>query len=280
MGIGVSDPGTLDPAMAALLGALQGVTEFLPISSSGHLSLAQAWLGIDAAAAGHRFDIVVHAGTLLAVGWLYRKDLWQLIGAAVGSHRTTESRPLLLALVIGTLPLVLALVPGVKAAVVAMEQRVPLVGLALLVTATLLAVASWRARRQPDQEPAVEVIRPALALVIGLAQVTAVLPGISRSGATIATALLLGIPPAQAARFSFLLMVPAVLGASVDEAVDALEGSASADVDVTSFAVGFVTSLAVGLAALAWLLRLVARGRLFVFVPYLLLLGLAAIIVG
>jgi undecaprenyl-diphosphatase len=280
MGIGASDPGTLDPAMAALLGALQGVTEFLPISSSGHLSLAQAWLGIDAAAAGHRFNIVVHAGTLLAVVWLYRRDLWELLGAALHLRRATASRSLLVALVVGTLPLALALVPGVKTVVIAMEKRVPLVGVALLTTAALLALAGWSTRRPADGAQSSDRIRPAIALVIGLAQVTAVLPGISRSGATIATALLLGVPPAQAARFSFLLMVPAVLGATLDEAVDALEASTTGGVDAMSFAVGFVTSFVVGLAALRWLLRLVGQGRLIVFVPYLLLLGLAAIIVG
>lgn len=261
----------LDPLLAAILGAIQGATEFLPVSSSGHLTLAQAWLQVDPTTAGHRFNIIVHAGTLLAVVWAYRTDLWRLL-RAVGDRTRTEDRRLILAVILGTLPLGLVLIPPVKALVLQMEGNVRAVGVALLATAGLL-VSTHRPSRE-GQDPTLRQ-----ALIIGLAQLMAVTPGISRSGSTIAVALFLGVGRREAARYSFLLSIPAILGATLLEARDLLAEPAGS-VNVTPLLVGFVVSLLVGLASLLWLLRIVQTGRLWLFVPYLVLIGGIAVVVG
>ena len=137
--------------LAALLGALQGIAEFLPISSSGHLSLAEAWLGVDAEAAGHSFNIVVHAGTLLAVLVVYRGELRKLVQGLLDGAAVPWARPTALALIVASLPLLLVLLPGVEALVVHMEGEVRWVGGALLVTAALLAFT--HRREVPEDEP-------------------------------------------------------------------------------------------------------------------------------
>ncbi|MEZ4383703.1 MAG: undecaprenyl-diphosphate phosphatase [Nannocystaceae bacterium] len=274
-------PAELSPGLAAVLGALQGVTEFLPISSSGHLSLAQRWLGVDAASAGHRFNIVVHAGTLLAVLWVYRADVLALL-RAVAPGGDPQTRRLLLALAIGTAPLALALVPAVEAGIVAIEQRPAAIGVSLLVTAGLLAFAHFADRRgaEGESDAAPEAPpRPLQALAIGLLQLGAIIPGISRSGSTIAGALALGIPRLAAARFSFLLSIPAILGASLKEVVDIAQAPATS-LDPLPLAIGFVTSLVVGLASLRLLVHLLVRVGLLPFVPYLVAVGLAALVWG
>ncbi|MCB9569353.1 MAG: undecaprenyl-diphosphate phosphatase [Myxococcales bacterium] len=269
-------PEALSPGLAAALGALQGVTEFLPISSSGHLSLAQAWLGVDPEAAGHRFNIVVHAGTLLAVLWVYRGDLLSLIRALLPGGEA-RSRRLLVALIVGTLPLGLALVPAIEGAVVAIEGRPAWIGVSLLVTAALLAYSHFARPRgdDPDAPPSAPQ-----ALVIGLFQLLAITPGISRSGSTIAAALGLGISRLEAARFSFLLSIPAILGASLKEVLEIVGQPTASAGDPLPYVIGFVTSLVVGLASLRLLVHLLVRVGLLPFVPYLVLLGLAAIVAG
>jgi len=268
-------PGELTNGLAAALGALQGVTEFLPVSSSGHLSLAEAWLGLDAARVGHRFNVVVHAGTLLAVLWAYRTDLVDLLRGLL--RRQTHAARLAAALVIATLPLGLALAPPVEALLLEFEGRPRMIGAALLVTAALLGFSHHRrpATDDPDAIPT-----PRQALVIGLFQLLAVTPGISRSGSTIAAALGLGLGRVPAARFSFLLSIPAILGASAKELLDlSAEAPMSAD-QAAPLAIGFVTAFVVGLAALHLLLRLLVRVGLAPFVPYLALLAIAALVIG
>lgn len=333
--------------LAALLGALQGVAEFLPISSSGHLSLAQRVAGLDASAGGHSFNIVVHAGTLLAVLLHYRADLLAIArgvlrpghvpedmpqtpgasghapkdrlpgtappdghdprvaaphgppesptahgasdrggasapvpedshGRASSGSAPTDARALLLALVLGTLPLAAALAPPVEGLVIAAELQPKIIGACFLVTAAMLAFAEWRTRRQPWPQ---QVPRPLQALLIGLAQLVAILPGISRSGSTIAAAMALGLGRLPAARFSFLLAIPAILGASLKEALDLMrDGLPSAD--PVAFAIGFVVSFVVGVATLRVLLVLLVRVGVMPFVPYLVLLGLGVLILG
>ncbi len=256
---------------------MQGIAEFLPISSSGHLSLAQLWLGVDPEAGGHSFNIVVHAGTLLAVLWVYRDDLRRLLVGAVSPDDEPTARPLVLALLLGTLPLGLFLLPFFEEFVIAFEGDARLVGAALLATAAMLAFSH---RRDPPRDDRDEPPRPWAAILIGLAQLVAVLPGISRSGSTISAALALGFGRSRAARFSFLLSIPAIAGATTKELVDLTSSGGASAVEPAAFVAGFVTSFAVGLLSLRVLLALIGRVGLLPFVPYLVLVGGAAILLG
>jgi undecaprenyl-diphosphatase len=263
--------------LAALLGALQGVAEFLPISSSGHLSLAQSWLGVSAEAAGHSFNIVVHAGTMLAVLLVYRRDLFDLVRGLFDAQAAPYARPMWLALIIGSLPLGVVLIPGVEEAVVRMEGNVRAVGAALLVTAALLGFTHRRVTPADDERQPPSLIQ---ALKIGCAQLIAVLPGVSRSGSTIAAGLAVGLGRARAARFSFLLSIPAITAATGKEALELALADAPLQFAAGPFALGFVVSFVVGLASLSLLLRLIQRVGMLPFVPYLVVLGTIAIIVG
>lgn len=262
---------------AAFLGALQGIAEFLPISSSGHLSLAERWLGIDAHAAGHSFNIVVHAGTLLAVLLVYRRDLLDLLRGLFDPGAVAWARPMWLALILGSLPLGLILLPSVEDAVIAMEANVRAVGGALLVTAALLAFTHRRVT-PTDEERAPP--SHGQTLKIGFAQLIAVLPGISRSGSTIAAGLALGLGRARAARFSFLLSIPAITAATGKEALELLTADGPLQFDPGPFALGFAVSFVVGLASLSLLLRMITRVGMAPFVPYLLVIGGLALVIG
>lgn len=269
----------LDLMSAIILGIVQGITEFLPISSDGHLALANAALRLDPHAAGHRFTILVHAGTLLAVILNYRRDLFELAGALFDRGAQAQ-RKLLLAMFVASLPLGLVLAPGVEDAIVAMESQLVVVGVCLWITGALLWIGFRHERRHPPAAPG-RMPSPKQALLIGLAQVTAILPGVSRSGTTIATALLVGIDRATAARFSFLISVIAVGGAVAKETLDVALGKAGVEaIAVGPWVAGFVTSFVVGLAALRGLIAIVARGRIWGFVVYLAVLGGVAIALG
>jgi undecaprenyl-diphosphatase len=275
----IAGPGTeISYGLAAFLGALQGVAEFLPISSSGHLSLAQAWLGVDAEAAGHTFNIAVHAGTLAAVLVVYRNDLADMVRGLFDAKAVPWARAMWLALIVASLPLAVVLIPGVEDAIVSMEGDVRAIGLALLITAALLAF-THRKQAPVDEDPR---LAPKLshALVIGLAQLCAVTPGISRAGASIAAGLGLGLGRARAARFSFLLSIPAVTAATAKESLEIVLSDAPLTFDVGPFGIGMLVSFVVGLASLELLLRMITRVGMLPFVPYLLLLGTAALVLG
>mgnify|MGYP001183196130 CR=1 FL=1 len=269
--------GELTVGLAALLGIIQGATEFLPVSSSGHLALAQRLFGIDAEAAGHRFNIAAHAGTLLAVVWVYRLQIKELAAVLLAPHRDSEQRRWVLAIIVATLPLGIGLAPGFEDAIVAIEQRPRLIGVALLVTAAILFLAFRKARPVPDP-PSSEPPTLRQAIGIGLAQLVAVVPGVSRSGSTIAAGGLVGLDRERAARFSFLISIPAILGATLLE-VRKVVGTDAPSIDPLPYAVGFGTSLLVGFACLRWLLAIIRGGNLNAFVVYLLVVGVLAIVV-
>jgi undecaprenyl-diphosphatase len=261
---------------AAALGAVQGVAEFLPISSSGHLALGQAWAGIDPSAGGHTLNVIVHAGTLLAILIVYRDSLASIIKGFFA--REPEAVRMTIAVIVATSPLGLALIPAVKNSVIAFESDVRLVGCALLFTAVALGVAHHLSTRgdRATREAVAPIPSPAQALVIGLAQLLAITPGVSRSGTTIAMALVLGLAREPAARFSFLIAIPAILGATLDEALS----MDSSSIELAPYGAAFLVSFGVGLLSLRWLLAILGRWGLLPFVPYLLVVGTAAILVA
>jgi undecaprenyl-diphosphatase len=251
-----------------ILAAVQGLTEFLPVSSSGHLVLLQHVFG------GHEgdlfLDVVLHVGTLGSVLMVYRRDVARLL------RLDAAARGYLLALAVGTLPAV-AVGLLLKDAVAAAFQSPVFAAGGLLVTGALL-LSTRRARPgedlpEPWQPRAVVWWR---AVLIGCAQALAICPGISRSGSTIAASLWLGLARAEAARFSFLLSVPAIGGALV---LTLLDGDLDTRSGVPGLILGALVAFAVGLLAIRWTRLAVIQRHFWKFAWYVLALGVVSLIV-
>src|SRR5262245_8979398 len=271
---------------AALLGVVQGLTEFLPVSSSAHLILARMFFGFDGEKFGLAFDVATHIGTLVAAIAYFHKDLLALVLSlphlfrpgrpATGEHVRVDRqdvRPggegarLIWLLIIGTLP---AVVVGVLIHHDVEERlRTPAVAAVALAIGALGFFAAERLGAKRRNE---ESLTAAEAFWIGCAQAAAALvPGISRSGATITLALFLGLRRAEAARFIFLLGIPATLGAAVREFPDMLEQGLHTTGPMP-FVVGIVTSGVVGYLAVKYFIRFLAKNSLDIFAWYRLAL--------
>ena len=266
---------------ALILGIVQGLTEFLPVSSSGHLVLLQNLVGLKQPEL--LFDVSVHVGTLMAVGAVFQREIRNILVSllriaslkrASGSWRTLYDRNeeiRIVALIIaGSIPTALL---GLlfKDAVDTVFGSVVIVGWMLLVTGTVL----WLTRKTAASGRSLNETAIRDALIIGLVQGLAITPGISRSGSTIAVALFLGIDREIAGRFSFLLSIPAILGALV-LSFDPSLSHTSMPTEV--ILLGVFVSAIVGYGALKALLRLVKKGRIYRFAPYCWLIGALALI--
>jgi undecaprenyl-diphosphatase len=253
---------------------LQGVTEFLPISSSGHLVLAQNLLGLKEPEI--LFDVALHIGTLVAVVWVFRKEVVDILrslpfaarGLKEGKSLASlfeESAELRLLCMIALATLVTgSLGFAAKDAVKSLFASVSAVGYMLGATGILLAFTYFSGHGKKGDAG------PAAAILVGLGQGLAIAPGLSRSGTTIAIGLFLGLERDLAARFSFLISIPAILGALVLEISEAAAGSFSAG----EMVLGALFAAASGYLALRLLLRVVHQGRLYLFSPYCLALAL------
>lgn len=246
----------MSPIEALLLGLVQGLTEFFPVSSSGHLAMIQAVLGLREEG-GLVFEIAVHAATLVAIVIYYRRRIAGLIRGAV--HGEAEALVYGAKLAVGTVPAVLVGLTA-KDAVASAFDRPELVALCLMITGSLLLTTRWTAGRARGQSPTF-----AMALAIGCAQAFAILPGISRSGTTVAVALALGLAPAVAAEFSFLLGVIAIAGASVLMLPDVM--GASADM-MSAIAIGSAAALVSGIAAIWLFVKMLDRQVFHLFAYY------------
>jgi undecaprenyl-diphosphatase len=251
----------MDPLQALFLGALQGLTEWLPISSSGHLALAQHFFGIAAPVA---FDVALHLGTLLAVFVYFWKDI-----IAIVKHLARKSPEQKLAINI-----ILACIPtaiigfAFKPQFEAMFGQPLAIALALAITGVILLLAGRKAGKKE--------ITNKSALIVGIAQGIAVAPGISRSGATIGAGLLLGLKRESAALFSFLIAIPAVIGAGAFEVKDA----AFAGIDPLTVLLGTAVAAIVGYACIGLLMSVLKRGRLAIFAYYCFGLALLAAVMA
>ncbi len=249
------------------LAVIQGITEFLPISSDGHLVVANTLLqafGRPAAPDQLEVTLVLHLGTLAAVLAFYRREILRVL---------TADRRAILPIVIGTIPAViigLTIEKGLPDAWHDWLLESPLLaGLGFLVTAAAL----WWGTHARGGDMQYPEVRPGQALAIGLLQATAILPGVSRSGTTIAGGLATGLCREDAAAFSFLLAIPAIGGAGLLKIIDAIQAGGTGT-PIPQLAVGFVVSMVVGLGALALLLHWLKGGRLSMFVYYLVPLGI------
>jgi len=249
---------------AAILGIVQGLTEFLPISSSGHLVLGQELLNISVP--GNAFEVVVHLGTLVSVLIVFWNDIWQLLT----SLKSLTTQKYILAILIGTIP---AVIIGLlfKDIITEAFENIRIVAITLMITGVILLSTKLIKTKQKD----VSIGR---GLLVGIAQALAIIPGISRSGMTISLCLYLGIAPEKAAKFSFLLAIPAIVGAGLLTGLDLIESSEPL-LPWSVLIVGFLSSLIVGWVSLKWLLGLIKLGKFHWFGVYCLFIGLLSFII-
>jgi undecaprenyl-diphosphatase len=251
-------------ADAIILGLIQGLTEFLPVSSSGHLVLAEYFL--KAKMPGVLFELMVHFGTLMAVLAYFHKQVWALIRAVFVSSMIRERR-VLIYLIVATIPAVVIAVifgSGIERAFGS-----PLVTSSLLTVTGIILLATVFAKTRDGR------ITLGRSILIGLAQALAILPGISRSGATISAGLFAGAEPLAATEFSFMLSIPAIAGAIVYKFKEILSISAEL---LVPYVVATVVAFLSGLLAVHLLLGTVRKGRFCYFGIYCLIVGLIGII--
>lgn len=264
---------------AAFLGLVQGLTEFLPISSSGHLVLFERLLGVKSP--GLTFEITVHAGTMLAVIWVYADDLRRmavalgagLAGAGRGGRALVRDPDARLALLVLAATVPTGLIGlSFKPVFESLFDSLTAVAFFWLLTGILLWIAG-RAGTARGREAGELTL--ADALFVGVMQGVAIAPGLSRSGTTIAAGLLRGLAPGAAARFSFLLSLPAVAGATLLDIKDIAVGGSP--VPLPALAAGAAVAAVTGVFAIRFLLRVLAEGRLRAFAYYVWALGLAVL---
>lgn len=253
---------------AIILGIVQGLTEFLPVSSSGHLMLASEILNTDLSAADDlTFSLTLHAATVLSTIVVLWREVWRL-AKGLFSTKFNEEQAYILKIVISMIPVGIVgfcFMDYIEAAF----SSVLFVGVMLLVTALLLTFAYKAKPRQKSE------ISYRDAFIIGIAQACATLPGLSRSGTTIATGLLLGNKRESVAQFSFLMVLPPILGNAL---LDILKGDFGGGVELLPLVAGFVTAFVTGALACKFMLEIVKRGKLIWFAAYCALAGVVAIV--
>ena len=264
---------------AALQGLVQGLTEFLPVSSSGHLVLVQALFGSGVETNYMLFNVLLHFGTLLSVVVAFWKDIKELFveffgwirdGFRINGH---PYRRFIVMLLITLVPMFLIL--PIESRLEAAFSSPLLVGLLLLVTAALLFLSEKAPKKHKTEQNASWLD----ALIVGIGQMFAVLPGLSRSGTTICTGLFCGFSREFAVRFAFIMSLPVVLGANILELADVIrEPALMGDASIASYAVGILVSMVSGLAAIRLVKFITKRGNFRPFVVYCTLVGTVAVV--
>ena len=258
----------MDIIDAIILGIIQGLTEFLPVSSSGHLELGKAILGDSTLPEESLlFTVVLHFATALSTLVVFRKDILDILKGLFQFTWNEETQ--------FAVKIIISMIPAVIIGLFFEEQleslfggNILLVGMMLIITALLL----WLADKAKDTQKPVSYRN---AFTIGIAQAIAMLPGISRSGATISTSVLLGNDKSKAARFSFLMVVPLIFGKI---AKDLLSGEITTESgNFTSLSIGFVAAFVSGLIACTWMIKLVKKSKLSWFAIYCLIVGIIAV---
>lgn len=261
----------MDWIESLLLGLVQGLTEYLPVSSSGHLEIGKMLLGLNAEEAGGlTFDIVVHVATVLSTLVILWGEVSWLVKGLLKFRWNDEAR-YTLAILVSMIPVGvvgLCFKDSVEALYADEHVRGLVVGSCLLVTAALLTLTHFY---RPQERERISLPH---ALAMGVAQAVAVLPGLSRSGSTIATGLLLGNKKEKLAQFSFLMVIPPILGEALLDTLKALKGAdVMGGISLTALAVGFVAAFISGCLACKWMISIVKRGKLVYFAAYCALAG-------
>ncbi len=257
---------------ALILGMIQGLTEYLPVSSSGHLAIGSALFGIQGED-NLTFSIVVHVATVLSTLVILWKEVdWIFRG--LFKFQMNDETKYFINIIISMIPIgIVGLFFKDKVEEI-FGSGLFIVGLMLLVTATLLAFSYYAKPRTKEH------ISMKDAFIIGLAQACAVLPGLSRSGSTIATGLLLGDKKEKLAQFSFLMVIPPILGEALLDGLKIVKGAAEANADVSLVAliVGFLSAFVFGCIACKWMIDIVKKGKLIYFAVYCAFVGIATLL--
>ena len=258
--------GIMTTLQAIILGIVQGLTEFLPVSSSGHLQLAKELMGVQLTE-NLAFDVTLHAATVLSTIVILWREVWKLV-KGLFSRTFNEEQAYILKILLSMIPIVIV---GFcfKDALDEASKHIWIVGVMLLVTALLLTFAYKAKPRQKD------TISYRDAFIIGIAQACATLPGLSRSGTTIATGLLLGNKKESVAQFSFLMVLPPILGNAL---LDIVKGDFGGGVELLPMLAGFVAAFVTGCLACKFMIEIVKRGKLIWFALYCVIVGVVAII--
>lgn len=257
---------------AIILGIIQGLTEFLPVSSSGHLEIGKVLLNIETTD-NLLFSIILHAATALSTILIFRKDIFTII-RDLFAFKWNESTAFASKIILSMIPVGVIGLLFEDQIEAFFTGNLLLVGGMLIFTALLLSFTYF-----VKNDQATEVTFPK-ALLMGIAQAIAIMPGISRSGATIATGLLLKVDREKAARFSFLMVLIPILGATLLKVKDYVEAPSASIGQISSLAlvVGFLAAFISGLLACQWMMRIVKQGKLIYFAVYCLIVGAIAII--
>ena len=265
----------MDWLQALILGIVQGLTEYLPVSSSGHLAIGANLFGMSGEE-NLTFTVAVHVATVLStVVILWKEIVW--IFTDIFKFKWNEGMRYAVNILISMIPVAIVGFLFKDTVEEVFGSGLLIVGICLLVTAALLAFSFWARPRQREN------ISPLHAFVIGIAQALAVLPGLSRSGSTIATGLLLGNKKERLAQFSFLMVIPPILGEALLDTKDMVEmgvSQAMAGLSPVALAIGFLAAFISGCLACKWMINIVKKGKLIWFAAYCVVAGLTAIVLN
>ena len=249
---------------ALVLGLVQGLTEFLPVSSSGHLAVVKELFGVDVD--NLSFEVVVHAATVLSTIVAFRKEIFDLLKGFFKFQNNPQTQ-YLLKIGVSMIPIFVVGVFFKDAVTGIFGAGLTVVGIMLLVTAVLLVLGEYLSKRQAVRS-ATKELGYKEAFIIGLAQSVAVLPGLSRSGTTIATGLMLGVDKKSVAQFSFLMVLVPILGEAFLELVSGELSMAASGISTTAVLIGFVSAFVSGYIACRWMIRIVQKAKLRYFSIY------------
>ena len=261
---------------ALILGLIQGLTEYLPVSSSGHLAICSYLFGLTDGESNLAFTVAVHVATVLSTCViLWREIVW--LFADLFKWKWNDGTRYIVNIIISMIPVGIVGLFFKDQVEAIFGNGLMVVGICLLVTASLLAFAYWAKPRQRED------ISPLHAFIIGIAQAIAVLPGLSRSGSTIATGLLLGNKKEKLAQFSFLMVIPPILGEALLDVKDMAEmgvSQAMGGISALPLAIGFIAAFISGCFACRWMISIVRRGKLIWFALYCAIVGLVIIAIN
>jgi undecaprenyl-diphosphatase len=259
---------------ALILGIVQGLTEFLPVSSSGHLEIGQALLGTSGED-NLTFAVIVHAATVLSTLVVLWREVAKLFAGTFTTLRWNAEKDYVAKILVSMIPVFIIGMFFKDQVESFFGNGLLLVGICLLITALLLALSEWLQKRRQTVGHEVGYKD---AIIIGLAQACAVLPGLSRSGTTIATGLLCGVKKESVAQFSFLMVLIPILGEAFLDLLKLLKGEITSDLSVAAAAAGFCAAFVTGCLACRFMLEVVRRQRLIWFAVYCAIVGSVAII--